>query len=272
MVDMSEPQVAAPAPVAPDVAAVCPYLIAADGRWRSASPAREHRCTAVSPPAVLAADKQRRLCLVADHVACATYQFATGQGDLIGATEDPRPDRVAGSGGRTIVRTAPLVLDHNRLALVVPTITADRRMGQAALLGLMAVAFAAILFARLSGTGPSQTPGLAGGVSGATASPASVASPDASGAPAASDGGAPVRTLVPTEVSPSPAPAASPAASGEPTTDPPATDPPTTYKVRRGDTLSGIAAEFGTTVAVLAELNDIDDPSRLRVGQVLDLP
>ena len=146
-------------------------------------------------------------------------------------------------------------------------------MGQAALLGLMAVAFAAILFARLSGTDPSQTPGLAGEVSGATASPAVVASPDSSGGPAASDGAAPVRTLVPTEVSPSPAPVASPAASGETaTTDPPTTDPPTTYKVRRGDTLSGIAAEFGTTVAVLAELNDITDPSRLRVGQVLDLP
>ena len=45
-----------------------------------------------------------------------------------------------------------------------------------------------------------------------------------------------------------------------------------TYKVKRGDTLSGIAAEFGTTVAVLKELNDIKDASKLRVGQVLDLP
>ena len=39
-----------------------------------------------------------------------------------------------------------------------------------------------------------------------------------------------------------------------------------------GDTLSGIAARFGTTVKVLAELNGIADPSLIRVGQVLVLP
>ena len=46
----------------------------------------------------------------------------------------------------------------------------------------------------------------------------------------------------------------------------------TTYTVRRGDTLSGIATRFGTTWQVLAEINGIKDPGRLRVGQVLDLP
>ena len=45
-----------------------------------------------------------------------------------------------------------------------------------------------------------------------------------------------------------------------------------TYKVRSGDTLAGIAGEFGTTVAVLQELNGIDNPRLLRVGQVLQLP
>ena len=44
------------------------------------------------------------------------------------------------------------------------------------------------------------------------------------------------------------------------------------FRNNRGDTLSGIAAEFGTTVKVLARLNDIDDPRTLRVGQVLELP
>ena len=52
----------------------------------------------------------------------------------------------------------------------------------------------------------------------------------------------------------------------------PAEANPATYKVKRGDTLSGIAARFGTTVKVLVELNDIKDPSKLRVGQVLKLP
>ncbi len=47
---------------------------------------------------------------------------------------------------------------------------------------------------------------------------------------------------------------------------------PAPTRSRRGDTLSGIAAEHGTTWQVLAQLNKIDDPRRLRVGQVLDLP
>jgi LysM repeat protein len=42
--------------------------------------------------------------------------------------------------------------------------------------------------------------------------------------------------------------------------------------VRSGDTLGAIAREFDTTVAALQELNDIDDPRLLRVGQVLELP
>ena len=47
---------------------------------------------------------------------------------------------------------------------------------------------------------------------------------------------------------------------------------PTTYKVKRGDTLSGIAAKFATTVKVLVELNGIKDPSKLHMGQVIKLP
>lgn len=47
---------------------------------------------------------------------------------------------------------------------------------------------------------------------------------------------------------------------------------PTTYKVRSGDTLSGIAVRFRTTVTALTELNGIKDASQLRIGQVLKLP
>jgi LysM repeat protein len=51
-----------------------------------------------------------------------------------------------------------------------------------------------------------------------------------------------------------------------------ATPRPTTYKVRSGDNLSAIAARFGTTVAELSALNNIENPSLIRVGQVLKLP
>lgn len=41
------------------------------------------------------------------------------------------------------------------------------------------------------------------------------------------------------------------------------------YVVARGDTLSKIAARFGTTVAALARANGIKNPNLIRVGQVL---
>lgn len=44
------------------------------------------------------------------------------------------------------------------------------------------------------------------------------------------------------------------------------------YTVRAGDTLSGIAAAHGTTVAVLVALNGVSNPDRIMVGQVLRLP
>lgn len=45
-----------------------------------------------------------------------------------------------------------------------------------------------------------------------------------------------------------------------------------TYTVQPGDTLSAIAAKFGTTVERLMELNGLTDPDRIRVGQVLKIP
>ena len=44
------------------------------------------------------------------------------------------------------------------------------------------------------------------------------------------------------------------------------------YRVRAGDTLGGIAARHGTTVAALAALNGIRDPSVIAAGRVLSVP
>ncbi|MCC7257372.1 MAG: LysM peptidoglycan-binding domain-containing protein [Gammaproteobacteria bacterium] len=48
--------------------------------------------------------------------------------------------------------------------------------------------------------------------------------------------------------------------------------PDKTHRVKRGDTLSGIARRYGTSVTKLAQANGIKSGSRIRVGQVLKLP
>jgi len=54
--------------------------------------------------------------------------------------------------------------------------------------------------------------------------------------------------------------------------EPPSPQPPVTYRIRPGDTLSGIAARYGTTAAVLAQLNGIANPNRIYAGQVIRIP
>ena len=50
------------------------------------------------------------------------------------------------------------------------------------------------------------------------------------------------------------------------------TSPQKTYTVKVGDTLSLIAVKCGTTVAVLASLNNITNVNKITVGQVLKIP
>ena len=42
-----------------------------------------------------------------------------------------------------------------------------------------------------------------------------------------------------------------------------------TYTVKKGDTLSEIALQYGTTVGALTALNGIQNPHNIKVGQVL---
>lgn len=51
-----------------------------------------------------------------------------------------------------------------------------------------------------------------------------------------------------------------------------ATEPPNVHIVQPGETLYRIALRYGTTWQELAQLNNISDPSQLRVGQRLLLP
>jgi LysM repeat protein len=44
------------------------------------------------------------------------------------------------------------------------------------------------------------------------------------------------------------------------------------YRVRAGDTLYQLAQQFGTTVQRLVQLNELEDPNMLEVGQLLLVP
>jgi membrane-bound lytic murein transglycosylase D len=44
------------------------------------------------------------------------------------------------------------------------------------------------------------------------------------------------------------------------------------YRVKSGDTLSSIARKFATSAALLTEMNDLEKPSALKVGQFLRVP
>lgn len=48
--------------------------------------------------------------------------------------------------------------------------------------------------------------------------------------------------------------------------------PDTVYTVKSGDTLSGIAAKYGTTYKILAEYNGIENPDVILVGQKIKIP
>ena len=60
--------------------------------------------------------------------------------------------------------------------------------------------------------------------------------------------------------------------SGPVPSAPPASTGGASYRVRPGDTLSGIASRFGTSVSALASLNGIANPNVIHAGQVLRLP
>jgi LysM repeat protein len=68
--------------------------------------------------------------------------------------------------------------------------------------------------------------------------------------------------VAPVVVEPAPAstPSVEPASTGD-----------NTHQVQRGDTLSAIAAQHGTTVAALMQINNLSDPNFIYVGQRIRL-
>lgn len=80
------------------------------------------------------------------------------------------------------------------------------------------------------------------------------------------------RLLVPVRLPPVEPVTSVPPTGVPPTATPTTPAPQTTYVIQPGDTLSGIARRFNTTVGTLAQLNGIVNPDRILWGQRLILP
>ncbi len=101
---------------------------------------------------------------------------------------------------------------------------------------------------------------LAGIVQSGTPTPRATGSATASATPSATATGA---TATPTATR-------TPAAT--PTAPPTAAPTPQTYTVKPGDTLTGIAQQYGVDQGAIARANNITDPATIQVGQVLTIP
>jgi LysM repeat protein len=160
----------------------------------------------------------------------------------------------------------PVILDHGRFDIRFPALRADRVSGQAVLVGVLGIALTAILVARPSGDAGAAGADRSVAPEASQPAPTVVAAAETAPGPEATEGVPTDEPAATPESSAASTPAASPTASAEPSTS------GATYKVKSGDTLSAIAARFGTTVRVLVDLNRISDPSRIRIGQILRLP
>jgi LysM repeat protein len=239
------------------VADPCRYLVSATGPWRGAGPSKDHRCSALDPAAPIAPQKQRRLCLTAGHETCPTFRAVRDVRERTPGLATTAPVPV-----RPVVRTAPVVLEAASRRPAVGVSIGAERLVQAAL-AVMAVVVVALVGARLLGGSGEPTPtSSAGAIAGAFTSPTTVTPTPA-----------PVRSPTPEPSADAGTPEPSAAASEAPSASPEATKAATrTYKVKRGDTLSAIAAKFGVTVSALVKLNKIKDPRTIYSGQVLKIP
>ncbi|NPV08836.1 MAG: LysM peptidoglycan-binding domain-containing protein [Anaerolineae bacterium] len=105
--------------------------------------------------------------------------------------------------------------------------------------------------------------------------------PSATALPLPTDTATPPPTIEPTPTAeptatatpePTATPSPTPRPTPTPTPPPTATPVPITYTVEAGDTLSAIARAQDVSLQALIEANDIEDPNRIRVGQVLIIP
>ena len=235
---------------------VCPYLASVGRAWVASAPARDHRCEAVAPAAALSSEKQQRLCLTTRHTTCATYLAALeARDERLGGRDVP-----AGWGW---VRTTPVVDGSVGAGATLAAFVTERRGWQVVPAIALVAALSALGLSNLGGSGnpaPNRTfPPVAATASGdlpsAAPSATAIAGPTESPATTPSPAPTPPPTVAPTQGS-----GASPAPTAR-----------TTYTVRSGDTLYGIAHQFGISISALKSFNGLTT-NVIHAGLVLKIP
>ena len=123
---------------------------------------------------------------------------------------------------------------------------------------LAGVAGGALLLAACGGGGTATVAPTAS-TAPVLASPARAVTPIATGAPSGVPSGAPVATVAPTVPAPVATAATAPASQQR-------------YVIQSGDTLNGIAAQFGVTTQQLIDANSLQNPDVILPGQELIIP
>lgn len=246
-------------PAAGAVDQTCPYLgLADDPATHFTFPSHAQRCHSARRPITLGAAKQARDCLTSRHVSCSRYRPP--------AASPPGVEMHRILEMEVTARSAPSA-GH------APAGRRITRLARAAILaGLLGAAIVTgLLFGSWLGSGVG-----ADGASQPAADPIvgqSAASSIPAGSPTAPAGTAVASTspASPSPASPSPSPSAQATPSPGPSASPSAAQS-VTHVVRRGETLTSIAARYGVSVKAIQDANAIEDPNVILVGQRLVIP
>jgi LysM domain-containing protein len=277
----------------------CPRYLRATGSARGGSGrlGRQASARSGSTVGVVAAAKpgrgrRRSTTAGSGDVPPSSEAMALGMvgGDLDSQTSTAGPAPSAGSsassaGGLAASAAGGLAGSSAPIVPVAPVVRSTRRSGArparsrpgpiVVALGIL-VAALVIAFAFTSYRGGLTLPGAVPdpGSNGPSSIPSDAVSPSPPPAPS------------PTAI-PSPSPSPSPSAAPSPTGTPGPSVPPAfvglkpcpdapdcyLYRVRSGDTLTGIAEHFGVTKAAVQELNpEITNPSLIHVGDMIRIP